>query len=93
VQPNAGVRHLPIVQTIVGSGPCPQRQGVTIERARALADAARLLARTLAGEGPFVSWAAVAPPLRDEVEAALGELRAALADADLTLSEIMSRGR
>lgn len=79
------------MQTIVGSASCPQRQEVTLGRARALGEAARLLARTLAGDGPFVNWTAVPPAVRDEVEAALGALRAELADADLTLAEIMSR--
>jgi hypothetical protein len=86
-------RHLMDMKRIVASDSCSQRQEVSVDRARALTRAARLLARALEGRGEFVNWAVVPSADRDELEAAFGELRAALAGADLTVAEVMEPAR
>jgi hypothetical protein len=79
------------MNTIVASDACSQRREVAIDRSRALAGAARLLADAITGQGEFVNWAAVPAADRDDLESSLGELRAALATSDLTLAELMNK--
>jgi hypothetical protein len=77
------------MQRIVASQSCGTRQDASVDRARRLTEAVRLVAGAFSRDGEFIDWSVVPRAEREDLESALGELRAALADADVTLPELM----